>query len=311
MRRVAWACGMLVLAACLAGGAVLRFQNPCQTPPTGPKDRGLRIVSLAPSVTEMLFILEVGPSVVGATDYCDYPPEAKRIERVGGFGKPSVEKLLAMAPDLVVAAGMERSEVLPLLRDSGVQTLDVKIHNIKEMFEALRRIGDAIGKRPRADDAIASMQTELERAVSPQDNARPGPPPRVFVELWDDPLTTAGRTSFLDDVIARAGGVNVAHELTEPHLRINPEQVIAWNPDVIVIAHMKRGAGTAAQIADRIGWSDMTAVKNGNVFCDIPTDLILRPGPRLVEGVKLLAQRLREAASRRAPATNKVDGRRP
>jgi iron complex transport system substrate-binding protein len=125
--------------------------------------------------------------------------------------------------------------------------------------------------------------------------------------LWDDPLTTVGGTSFLDDVISRAGGVNVAHELAQPHLRISAEKVIEWNPDVIVIAHIKRSAGSAAQIADRIGWSDMTAVKQGRIICDISPDLILRPGPRLIEGVKALAQRLHGIAPENNPVVNKVD----
>ncbi len=274
--------------------------DPAATAASGP----MRIVSLSPSVTEMLFVLNMGGSIVGATDHCDYPPEAKRIERVGGLGRPSLEKLLALSPDLIVGSGFERNDTLQALRNSGIRVLKVDPENIDEMFQALRQIGDAVGKRRQADAAVASMQAELQRIVSRIGDSR-RTPPRVFVELWDDPLTTVGRASFVDDVIARAGGVNAAHELTQPNLRISAEKVIEWNPDVIVVAHMKRRAGSTDEISDRIGWADITAVKRGHVFCDIPADLILRPGPRLIEGVKILAQRLQEIAPKSVPATNK------
>lgn len=266
----------------------------------------MRIVSLSPSVTEMLFVLDMGKSLVGATEYCDYPPEAKQIERVGGFGKPNIEKLLALSPDLVVSAGLERTDALPMLRKSGIQVLEVKINSIDEMFEALRQIGDATKKRRRADEVVASMQAELKKIAARSADVKRAPP-RVFVELWDDPLTTVGQTSFVDDVIARAGGVNVAHEVSQAHPRISAEKVIEWNPDVIVIAHMARTTGTTSQVAGRIGWSDIKAVKQGNVICDIPTELILRPGPRLIDGVKVLAKRLHGMAPENSPATNKTN----
>jgi iron complex transport system substrate-binding protein len=263
------------------------------TKPAAKKAPGtIRIVSLSPSTTEMVFLLGMGDSLVGVTDYCDYPPEAKQIERVGGFGKPSVEKLLALAPDLVVASGCDRGNVLPVLQKAGIRTLDVKIKSIDDMFQALRDIGDATNRRQRADQHVAAMQAELKAVAERLPDPKQSPPPRVFVELWDDPLDTIGGDAFLDDVIARAGGVNVAHDLPQPHVRISAEKVIEWDPDVIIIAHMARNPGSAAKIGQRIGWSELKAVKQDRVLCDIRCDLILRPGPRLIEGVKLLAERL-------------------
>jgi iron complex transport system substrate-binding protein len=253
----------------------------------------VRVVSLAPSVTELLFALGAGDRVVGVTDRCDYPPEATRIERVGGFGKPNVEKLLALAPDLVVVAGPARRDLIQSLHKSGMRTLEVQIRNFDEMFQTLRRIGQAVGMSQQAETIIARMQADLQAVTAPATEVSGQSSPRVFVELWDKPLTTAGGPSFLDDVIARAGGVNVAHELGQPHPRINAEQVIDWNPDVIVVAHMAHGGDAAGQMAERIGWSGITAVRQQRIIRDIPPDCLLRPGPRLIEGVKLLTQRLR------------------
>jgi iron complex transport system substrate-binding protein len=272
-----------------------------------PKPSGQqRIVSLSPSTTEMLFILGVGKSLVGATEYCDYPPEAKQIERVGGFGKPNIEKLLSLSPDLVVGAGLNRTDAMQVLRDSGIRVLEVRINNIDEMFQSLRQIGDAVGKRPEADKAIASMQKELKEAVAKLPDAKKTPPPRVFVELWDDPLTTIGGSSYLDDVISRAGCFNVAHEVSQAHPRISAEKIIEWNPDVIIIAHMAQRPCSAAEIGKRIGWSDIKAVKQSMVVCDIPNDLMLRPGPRLVALVKMLVARLHETPAPPAATTDKA-----
>jgi iron complex transport system substrate-binding protein len=242
-------------------------------------------------VTELLFALGAGDRLVGVTNRCDYPPEATRIERVGGFGKPNVEKLLALAPDLVVIAGPAGRDVSQALHKSGVRTLEVKIRSFEEMFQTLRQLGEAVGMSVQADTLIARMQAELQ-AVATQE-VRGGRRTRVFVELWDRPLTTAGGPSFLDDVIERAGGVNVAHGLSQPHPRISAEQVIAWNPDVIVVAHMAHGGDAAEQMEERISWADIAAVRGQRIIRDLPPDHLLRPGPRLIEGVKLLAQRLR------------------
>jgi iron complex transport system substrate-binding protein len=252
----------------------------------------MRIVSLSPSTTEMLFVLGMGKSLVGATKYCNYPPEARKIERVGGFGTPNVEKLLSLSPDLVVGADLRRSGAFQSLQAVGLRVLNVRVNNIDEMLQAIRDLGDAVGRRRQADEAIASMQAELDKVVAQIPDAAKAKPPRVFVELWDDPLTTIGKSSYLNDVISRAGGVNVAGELSVPHPRVSSERVITWNPDVIVIAHMAERPCSPEEIAQRIGWSDVRAVKQGMVVCDIPNDLILRPGPRLVELVKLLASHL-------------------
>ena len=112
------------------------------------------------------------------------------------------------------------------------------------------------------------------------------------MEIGDHPLMTAGGTSFLDDLIARAGGVNVAHEISQAYTSINPEKVIEWNPDIIIVARMGRPGDAAVQLSQRIGWADISAVKNGRVIDDIDPDLLFRPGPRLIDGVKAMAVRL-------------------
>jgi len=286
------AIGVAAAVALIAVGAFLS-KGGRPVPPDKSRDGKLRIVSLAPSTTEMLFALGVGDCVVGVTSYCDYPREAKRIQRVGGFGAPNLEMLLALSPNLVVAAGLENPEIAGLLRKSDVQVLDLRIRNLDEMFAGLRQIGRAIGRVRQAEEVVARMQAELQAVAAHSGRIPRNRRLRVFVELGDHPVMTVGGSSFLDEVIARAGGVNVAHELSQPYPHVSPEKVIEWDPDVIVVGHLTRGANAATQMAQRIGWAKISAVRQGRIIDDIPPDLILRPGPRLIDGVKALAQRLR------------------
>jgi len=255
----------------------------------------LRIVSLAPSVTEILFALGVGGCVVGVTDRCDYPPEARDLESVGGFGAPSMEKLLALSPDIVIGAGLQRKDVTTALRRSGIRVLWIEADSFSEMFEAMRVIGKEVGQPWRAEEVEAAMQAELHALAERYRDIPVDQRPRVFVELWNDPITTAGKGSFVDKLITWAGGVNVAHELVSAYPTVSPEQVIEWDPDVILLGYMNQQAPKEA-LANRIGWGDVAAVRSGNVINDISSDVLLRPGPRLVQGVKALSQRLHSEA---------------
>jgi len=272
------------------------------------RDGNFRIVSLAPNVTEMLFALDLEDSVIGVTDRCDWPDEAKDLECVGGFGRPNIEKLLALHPKLVIATDFERNDTAEMLSSSGICVLELRIRSFAEMFEAMRKIGQVTEKSRRAEELIEAMRGKLKMTADRFKETATSKRPRVFVELWYDPITTVGGTSFIDEVIRRAGGINVAHNISQAYPRINPEKVIEWNPDVIVLCYMAGQRDCASQLAGRIGWADISAVRNGRIIGDIPSDFILRPGPRLIEGVEILAQHLYGTAVEKRAASNKKDG---
>jgi len=280
---------LIVVVIVLAVVVLCRNMQTSQSSVSGGQ---LRIVSLAPSVTEMLFILNLADSIVGVSNCCDYPTEAKKIESVGDFGSPNIEKLLALQPDMVITTGFDRDDDAKILRASGIEVLELKINSFHEMFEAMRKIGQITGKLRQAEEAVTAMQGEL-RAVRQKYSDVPNEQlPRVFVELWSDPMTTTGATSFIDEVIACAGGVNVAHDISQTYPCINPEKVIEWNPDIIIVCYMDGKGGIESQIKGRIGWAEISAVRNGQIIDDIQPDSFLRPGPRLIEGVKILAERI-------------------
>ncbi len=284
-----WLTAAAVAAGLAAGVALLGGRRTLR--PEGPA-AGTRIASLAPSTTEILFRLGLEDLLVGATDKCDYPPQARDIPRVGGFGSPNVETLMALHVDLVVASGLDKRGAAASLHKAGVRVLDVQPRNFRELFEAIGAIAQAVGRPERAGPVVAAMQGELERTAGLYRTVPPERRPRVYVEIWHDPITTVGGGSFIDEVIDRAGGFNVAHNLPQPFPRVSPEQVIQWDPDVIVITYMNRAPADTSELAGRIGWDGISAVRKGRIVRDIPNDLLLRPGPRLVDGVRILAQRL-------------------
>ena len=291
-RRLGWY-GAIALGVVLVLAIALLMRN-APSPHTEGPSREPRIVSLAPSVTEMLFALDRQGAIVGVTDHCDYPPAAKDIERVGGLGGPNIETLLSMRPDLVITTGLERSDLAEAIRQSGIRLLDVRIKSFQDLFDAFVRVGEEVGRGPRAREIVAALQKELEAVAAQHAHTPPEERPTVFVELWHDPISTAGRTSFVNEVIERAGGVNVARDVDQPYPHINPEKVIEWDPDVILLCYMTEPGDMDEQMSDRIGWADIRAVKEKRIVCDIPSSLLLRPGPRLVDGVKALSERLYE-----------------
>lgn len=243
------------------------------------------IVSLAPSVTEIIFALGLQDRLVGISSACDYPPETRGIPKVGDFAAPDIELIYALKPEWVIATDFRDAEAREAIRLSGAKTLRVEQRSIEDVLDAIETIGDAAGvpgvARAYADD----LRQRLARAtVDVPDDERP----RVFVELSSQPLTTAGKGSFLDDLIHRAGGRNIAHDVGQPWPTVSPDYVVSKDPEIIIVTHAAT-ADTRHVIAARIGWSGVSAVKSGYIVTDLNADLISRPGPRLADGLEALA----------------------
>jgi iron complex transport system substrate-binding protein len=280
------------MLAVLAGLAGCKSQSPAPVSASRPATADLRIVSLAPSVTEMLFGLGLGWQIVGATNYCDYPPEAQKIARVGALGTPNIEQLLAAKPDLVIATEFQNKEMPATLRQMGISVHLVQVNNIADVLAAFATLGQLTGREANAAVLVKTMQSQLDEAARRFANVPRPRRPRVFVEIASEPLMTAGKASFVNDLVERAGGVNVAGELDQAYPKISAEKLVEWNPDVIVLGSMGPPGQGKAQLAGRIGFAGIAAVKNGRVIDDISPDLFLRPGPRLVQGVTELSKRL-------------------
>jgi len=245
------------------------------------------IISLAPSVTEILFAVGAGGKVAGDTPYCDWPPAARTLPHVGGPITPNAEKILALRPDLIILA----DQTLPRARADALAArwrAPVYVTAAATYAQVERDVAalGALAGSPRATaDALARMraaQAVVRRAVQGR------PRPRVFVIVWDKPLMTAGGGSFIGDLIRLAGGVNVAEHMGESYPSYSPERLLREQPDVVL-------TGINRKALDIPGARALRAVQQRHVFA-VTGDWTDRPGPRLGLGLLAVAKALHPEA---------------
>jgi len=250
-----------------------------------------RVVSLAPSNTEILFAVGAGDRVVGRDEFSDYPAEAASIESVGGsMGEYSVEAIVALKPDLVLAAEINSPELVKQLEDLGLTVYYLaNPKTIEEMYVNLEIVAQLTGEdSTKLTDSLKARVAAVDEKIMPL-SARPS----VFYEIdATDPAKpyTYGPGTFGDLLITRAGGFNIGSELTDPYPQISLEQIVVSNPMVILLGDSMWGV-TPESVVARPGWETIEAVKFNRIF-PIDDNLISRPGPRLVDGLEQLAKLL-------------------
>lgn len=246
-----------------------------------------RVVSIAPNVTEIMFAIGADEKLVGVTDICDFPPEAKEKSEIGNFVNPDLEKIVAREPDLVIGSGTFHP-VLGRLRDLGVRVLSFNPTTIEELLVMVEKMGAVMEREAEARELTMSLTTEIETVRSGLPTADRV---KVFVEIWHDPLMTAGAGSFVNDLVETAGGDNIAASVGNHYLEISQEHVLDADPDVILAAYMEKDLSAREMILNRETWRTVSAVVSGRVYDDIDPDLLLRPSVRAVHTVKELAER--------------------
>ncbi len=244
-----------------------------------------RVVSLVPSVTESVFALGLGDYLVGVTTFCDYPKAAQAKPKVGDFLNPSLERIVALKPELVFATMPEQQPVVERLRELGVEVYISRPLSVDDVLAEIKKIGTTLGGEANADSVVGGMKQWLDSASALTGSDTPA----VYAEISAEPLLSVGKSSFLNDVIARAGGKNIFSDIDQAYPIVSSERVIQKDPDAIIVLHP---LARKNDIAKRLGWSNIKAVKNGDIFDDLDQDLLLRPGPRVVLGIVALARRL-------------------
>ncbi len=256
-------------------------------------DGPLRLVSLSPSLTEIVFALGREDWLVGVTDFCDYPPAARAKPRVGGTMTPNLERVLQARPNLVLATaeGNPRDFVGHLTR-VGIPVFAVKPEGYPGILDSLRALGRVLQAQTLASALVRGMNEQgarIHQAVAGR------PRPRVLYLVWSDPLIAAGPTSFIHDLVRIAGGENVVRERTVPYPRVSLEEVVARAPEVILVASHLDGMGRPSTIVRGSLWQVVPAVRSNRVL-SVPGDTIHRFGPRLVEGLGHLARAMHPEA---------------
>ncbi|HOQ99964.1 MAG TPA: cobalamin-binding protein [Anaerolineae bacterium] len=249
-----------------------------------------RIVSLVPSMTEILFALGLGDRVVGNTTFCDYPEAAKAVEKVGEFANIDLEKVVGLSPDLVLATSLHYQTVAPALRERGIVVAVYEASDVEGTLAQILTIGRLTGRSAEAEALVQELRGRLDAVAAKVAKMAQGAKPRVFWEL-DAMLYSAGKDSIIDDMITRAGGDNIGSHLAGEWPQFNMESLIAADPEVIFLADHDFGE-TADKVKARAGWSGITAVKQGRIIEVEDVNLISRPGPRVAEAVEYIAQQL-------------------
>jgi len=247
-----------------------------------------RIVALAPSAAEILFALGASDRVVAVPDFTGDLPEAAGKLRIGGFS-PDLERIVALAPDLVVVSrdGTDRT-AYEKLKSLGLAVLVTEARSVAGVLDDIRHVGNALGAPAAAGRLVADLSARIE-AVERRTASRRGSPPRAVVVIWPDPPVVAGPDSFVGDLLSRAGLVNVVPRKAGEWPRVTYETLAAWNPDVIVHPEtpenrvaFDRAFGTDGR------WRLVPAVRSWRVIA-LPGAWLERPGPRLVDALERLA----------------------
>lgn len=248
-----------------------------------------RIVSLSASNTEILDALGLTDRIVGVDNWSDYPPAVQALPKVGRELDIDIAAVAALRPDLVVAClsipGMERHT--PLLEAAGLPYVSVEPVGLESIFTNIRRLGEATGRREQAEALVEQVQARM--AAVQRRVATMAQRPRVYWEWYPRPLVAAAGKSWMTRIIAMAGGENIFADRAEESAKVQVEEVLALQPDVILACWCgARTPPTAARIAGRPGWSAAPAVQSGRVHV-VPEAYFARPGPRLADGLALLA----------------------
>lgn len=244
-----------------------------------------RIVSTAPSNTEILFALGLGDRVVGVTEYCDYPEEAKEKEKIGGFSTVDIERIIALKPDLVLATQKTGNENIEKLEKLGIPVAVLQPKNLDGILEDIKLVGELTGTEDRAYALEAGMRKRIEAVYK---NTRNLEKPKVFYVVWHDPLMSAGSETFISDLISMAGGVNIAQDIVG-YKTMSLETVVDRDPDIIIVSIGPGQHSTYDFLMEEKRLQDVSAAKNGRIYA-VDQNIVSRAGPRIVDGLEEFAR---------------------
>lgn len=245
-----------------------------------------RIVSLAPSVTEILFAIGLDEEIVGVTEFCDFPPEALTKPKVG-YAIPNLETIVALQPQLVLAPRtFLRVDLLSKLEQLKIPTFILDPHTVEDIFAHIQLLGRMLGRSEEANGKAALMRKQLAGLSSRLADL---PRPSLLYILNSEPLITVGPGSFIHRLIELAGGRNAAAQARAPYPRLTMEEVLRQNPDILLFPVGRQEGIPQLEQDSWKRWTTLSAVQHGKLF-QVDSDLLNRPGPRIIEGLKQLVK---------------------
>jgi iron complex transport system substrate-binding protein len=243
------------------------------------------IVSLSPAHTEIIFMLKQQYKLKAVSVQCDFPEPAKKMEKAGTFLKPDIEKIIKIRPDVVISGGGIQKQAIYELNKLKIPVLVLYPKNIKAIADDTRIIGWLTGAKKQAE-IIAREIEDFKHAVT---KTRPV---KVYIELWGSPAMSVGGASCINDIVETAGGMNIFKDSVPEYPKVSKEEIIKRNPDVIILLYEPE-----KDYSKRQWFEAVNAGKNKNIFVfnEKESDFFLRPGPRVVEGVKIMKEMIAKA----------------
>ncbi|MCM8800634.1 MAG: cobalamin-binding protein [Candidatus Omnitrophica bacterium] len=249
----------------------------------------LRVISLAPSITEILFALGLDEEIVGVSSFCNYPPQANNKPRIGSFSQPDIEKIISLRPDIVFCTGLQQERVVNQLKQLNLKLYISDPKNIEELMVSIKEIGQITNRVKEADELVNNMRRNINLVINKTKDIPLNKRPKVFFLFWDEPLMTVGYGCFIDELIYLAGGRNITHHIKRPYTYFSFEQLIKEDPECIIATYMGKDKYSFRK---NFIWNFLKATKSNRIYTDIEPDILLRPGPRLIEGLLKIYQRL-------------------
>ncbi|HKW64457.1 MAG TPA: cobalamin-binding protein [Candidatus Acidoferrum sp.] len=267
-----------------------------------------RIVSLSPSSTETIYALGLQDRLVGDTDYCDYPPDAKKKTKVGGATDPSLEVIASLHPDLVLVTKLNRLETVQSLAELGITSYATDPHTVADILSSIKTLADVLG----VPDTGASISDDMQHRLNDlQHRLGDSPPKRVLFVVWTQPLISTGQHTFLADALRRAGAVSIV-DSSQDWPQVNLEEVAKLQPDFLVFAESQAGDASreVEKLATLPGWKIVNAIRDRRYA--VISDAVNRPAPHIVSAIEELARQLHpEAFADKLPDAKKNTRKEP
>jgi iron complex transport system substrate-binding protein len=248
-----------------------------------------RIISIAPSNTEILFALGLEDKIVGITNYCNFPEETKNIEKIGETFPLNLEKIVSLKPDLILAYAGQLNEI-PRLRELGLNTIVIEPLSLKETLKSIQMVATVGGIPEKGNILVKNLSQRVDQIKTEVSNLEITKKPKVFIGGIYETIWTPGEGTLFNELISLAGGTNIAAGFSG-WTKISLEFIVKEDPDIIIIPIGAMNPGDELKIKENIyqrpGWSNLSAVKTQKIFI-VNEDLFFRPGPRLVDGLERL-----------------------
>lgn len=241
-----------------------------------------RIISMAPAITEILYKLEVDDRLYGVTSYCDYPEDTQFKTKIGGFSSPNIELIVSLEPDLIITS-RDDQDVINVLESYDLTIVYITANSLDDIIGNIKDIGDLVDAKEKAEEITNVMEAKMNLITDKTGNLNPNDKLKVYFEVWETPKVV-GKNSFLDDMIDKAGGINIFGDIEEEFPIVSHESVIINNPHVIFITAMGRTYYTS-DVSEREGYKVVNAVINDRIY-DCDDNIYTRAGPRIIDALE-------------------------